>query len=106
MEISLKRNYGFELIFKAENVSVTEDIESRTYPNNEDGKVDYSKPPKRDVSTPAIEQIVSLLDDMIYYRVADFDSTNLIERLIDKLPKEAHDKFMMKAHNAYTEIND
>ena len=32
MEITVKRNYGFELIFEAENenVKVTEDIEERT----------------------------------------------------------------------------
>ena len=41
MEISLKRNFGFELIFKAENVNVCEDIEERIYGKTEDGKTDY-----------------------------------------------------------------
>ena len=41
MEITLKRNYGFELIFKAENVNVVEDIEERIYSKNADGKSDF-----------------------------------------------------------------
>jgi len=39
MNITLKRNYGFELIFEAENVRVTEDIEERIYSKTEDGKL-------------------------------------------------------------------
>lgn len=50
MEISLKRNYGFELIFKAENVNVVEDIEERIYALKDDGKSNYSVPPQRDIS--------------------------------------------------------
>lgn len=93
MEISLKRNYGFELIFKAENVNVCEDIEERIYGKTEDGKTDY-KNVKRDVKTDAIEKFVSVLDDMIYYREADFDSSELIKRLFEKLPQEVCDKLL------------
>lgn len=84
MEISLKRKYGFELIFKAENVNVCEDIEERSYGKTEDGKPDYANV-KRDVKTDVIEQFVSVLEDMIYYRKAEFDSSSLIERLFEKL---------------------
>lgn len=87
MEISIKRNYGFELIFKAENVNVCEDIEERIYGKTEDGKTDYTKV-KRDIDTGVLGQFVSVLDDMIYYREAEFDSSDLIERLFGKLPKE------------------
>lgn len=100
MEISLKRNYGFELIFKAENVNVCEDIEERIYGKTEDGKTDY-KNIKRDVKTDAIEQFVSVLDDMIYYRDADFDSSGLIERLFEKLPQDVCDKLIVKLKRDY-----
>jgi hypothetical protein len=100
MEISLKRNYGFELIFKAENVNVCEDIEDRIYSKTEDGKTDY-KNVKRDVKTDVIEQFVSVLDDMIYYREADFDSSSLIERLFEKLPQDVCDKLIVKLKRDY-----
>lgn len=86
MNIELKRNYGYELLIEADNVKISEDIEERIYPKREDGKIDFKAHPKRDIKTEAIEQIVNLLDDMIYYREANFDSSNLIEHLFDKLP--------------------
>ena len=101
MEISLKRNYGFELIFKAENVNVVEDIEDRIYGKTEDGKTDYKVPPKRDIQTHAIEQFVSVLDDMINYREAKYDSSDLIERLFEKLPNDKIDVLIKKLKRDY-----
>lgn len=102
MEITVKRNYGFELIFEAENenVKVTEDIEERTYGKNEDGTTNY-RDVKRDVKTGIIEQFVSALDDMIYYREADFDSSSLIERLFEKLPTEVANNLLVKLNRDY-----
>lgn len=88
MEISLKRSYGHFLVFKADNVNVEEDIETREYAKDENGKVDFKIPPKRDIDTNAIDQIVRLLDDMLYYRVAEYDSSDLITSLFEKLPTE------------------
>lgn len=101
MNITLKRNYGFELIFEAENVKVTEDIEDRIYSKTEDGKTDFKTPPKRDVKTDAIEQFVNVLDDMIYYRESEFDSSSLIERLFEKLPQEVANKLLVKLKRDY-----
>lgn len=88
MEITLKRNFGFELIFEAENVKITEDIESREYPKDENGKSIINLHPTRDVKTEAIDQFVSILCDMIYYREAEYNSSDLIERLFEKLPSD------------------
>lgn len=85
MEISLKRSYGHYLIFQFDNVRVEEDIESREYPKDENGKMIFNNP-KRDIQTDAIQQFVTVLDDMIYYREAEFDSSDLIEHLFTKLP--------------------
>ena len=101
MNITLKRNYGFELIFEAENVKVTEDIEERIYSKTEDGKTDYKIPPKRDIQTNAIEQFVSVLEDMIYYREAEFDSSSLIESLFEKLPQDTASKLLVKLKRNY-----
>lgn len=102
MEISLKRNYGFELIFKAENVNVVEDIEDRIYGKTEDGKTDFRNV-TRDVKTDVIEQFVSVLDDMISYREAKFDSSDLIERLFEKLPNDKIDLLITKLKRDYEE---
>lgn len=92
MEIQISAShYGYDLIFKAENVNVTEDIEERIYEKKEDGKPDFSKPPFRDISTSSINQIVSLLSDIMYHRKREFDSTDLIESLFDQLPEKECD---------------
>jgi hypothetical protein len=100
MNITLKRNCGFELTFEAENVRVIEDVEERIYGKTDDGKTDY-RDVKRDVKTDAIEQFVNILDDMIYYREAEFDSSGLIERLFEKLPQEAANKLLVKLKRDY-----
>ena len=87
MKITLKKHHGFDLVFEADNVKVTEDIESREYQTDENGKT-LLYGIKRDIKTEVIEQFVNFLDDMIYYREAEFDSTNLIERLFEKLPQD------------------
>ena len=101
MEISLKRNYGFEIIFKAENVNVVEDIEERIYFKTADGKTDFAIPPKRDIKDDAMEQVSRLLDDMAEYRQRDFDSSGTIERLFEKLPETARHDLLSKLVKSY-----
>jgi len=88
MEITLKKNHGYELTFKADNVHVVEDIEERTYTHGEHGKIDCTIPPTRDIKTEEIDKFTSILEDMIYYRKAAYDSSNLIKSLFEKLPYE------------------
>lgn len=101
MNITLKRSSGYELIFEAENVKISEDIESREYHKDENGKIDFKIPPKRDIKTDAVVQFVELLDDIIYFRVADFDSSSLIERLFEKLPSDVAVKLSKKIKIEY-----
>ena len=103
MNITLKRNHGYELIFEADNIRVVEDIEERTYEKDENGKLIINLNPKRDIKTDAIEQFVTVLDDMIYYRKAEFDSSDLIENLFEKLPSDKVQSLLTKLHNAYAE---
>jgi hypothetical protein len=107
MEISLNtRNYGYFLTIKADNVLIEEDIEQRTYFKTEDGKTDFKKAPIRDVSTDALDQFARLLDDMIHYREARFDSSDLIERLFEKLPKDKADELLKSLVKTYGEDED
>lgn len=101
MNITLKRNYGYELIFEADNIKVVEDIEERTYPKDESGKSIINLNPKRDIQTSAIEQFANVLQDMIYYRESDFDSSDLIKSLFDKLPSSKVQSLITELYNTY-----
>lgn len=101
MEIELKRNYGFELIFKMGNVTVSEDVEERIYPKKENGKSDFTKSPQRDISDNTIEQFVNVLDDLICYREREFDSSGLIKRLFEKLPETVASELYLKLKREY-----
>ena len=103
MEITLKVKgiYGYDLIFEAENVKISEDVEDRIYSKTEDGKIDFKTPPKRDFKTETLVQFSSLLEDMIHYREAEFDSRNLIERLFEKLPQEIADNLLTELKRMY-----
>ena len=96
MEILLKRNYGYTLIIKADNVNIEEDIEDRIYHKNSEGKSDFTRPPVRDIKTDSLELFTSVLDDMIYYRQAEFDSSSLIYSLFEKLPNNIKTELLTK----------
>lgn len=94
MEITLKTgNYGFDLIVKAENVNILEDIQERIWENN--------SIVRRDIKDEWVENIAQLMEDIIYYRVADFDSSSLIEQLFNKLPQETAEKLTDKLFKDY-----
>lgn len=103
MEISIKSRYGYELVFRAENVNVEEDIESCIYPKTEDGKTDFSKPPKRDIDTGVIDQFIVVMTDLMYYRVEKYDSCSMIESLFDKLPEDKIQDLLLKLNREYGE---
>ena len=69
--------------------------------NDENGKTIINLNPKRDIKTDALEQFVNVLEDMIYYREAEFDSSNLIERLFEKLPSNVAIKLAEKIKRYY-----
>jgi len=101
MNITLKAHSGYELIFEAENVRVTEDVEERTYTKGEDGKIDFKIPVKRDIQTAVLEQFVAVLDDLIYYRYDEFNSSPLIERLFTKLSEADAKKLITELNKEY-----
>lgn len=103
MEISLRKNHGFELTFKAENVNVCEDIEERQYPKDSTGKTIINLNPKRDIKTDVLQQFLRLLEDMIYYREAEFDSSELIKQLFEKLPTTKAQEVAKYLHSNYSE---
>ena len=94
MEIELKTsNYGIDLVVKAENVNISEDIEERVWENN--------RIVRRDVQDEWVKNIAQLMEDIIYYRVADFDSSELIEQLFNNLPQETAESLSEKLFKDY-----
>jgi len=100
MEITFSARSGYWLNVKAENVAIEEDVESRVYTKKE-GKIDYSVPVKRDVKTEALDTFARILDDMVYYREEPYDSSDLIERLVDKLPGGKVGELIRKLQNTH-----
>ena len=103
MEIKLDAShYGYHIIIEAENVKITEDIESRTYHKTEKGMTDWMRAPERDITDEALNQFTQLLEDIIYYRKKDYDSSSLIENLFSKLPQQVANELYVKL-NKYVE---
>ena len=89
MEIKLDAsNHSYTIIVVDDNVKINLDAESREYFKTPDGKIDFDKRPKRDIDKNILEQFTILLDELIYYREAEFDSSNLIQNLFEKLPED------------------
>jgi hypothetical protein len=88
MKIEISSRCGYEITYSTENVKATEDAESREYARKEDGNIDFTKNPKRDVSTDVISKFARITEDLIYYRDAPYDSQTLIECLFEKLPEQ------------------
>ena len=87
MEIKVESRHGFDLIIETDNVKIVEDIEERKYLKDENGNTKYTCP-ERDIKEEYLDEISKVLDDMIWYRVKPYDSSNLIYNLIEKLPEE------------------
>lgn len=101
MNIRVDKNYrGCDLIIEADNVKIVEDIEIRIYSKDENGKTIFSNP-KIDIDVDAIDQIVETLDNIIYYRKAEYDSSTLIESLFEKLPQSVAESLSKKMHEIY-----
>lgn len=104
MNIEFKKSfYGYDLIIGADNVKICEDVESREYQKDENGKVVGN--PKRDVCTSAMDMVSKTMEDMAYYRVEEFDSTSLIENLFKKLPEINRSSLIEKLNKEYQSEN-
>lgn len=103
MEIKIYNRYGYNLIVEDTNVKIEEDIEEIIYPKGEDGKTDYKARPTRDIKEEYLDMISVVLDDMVYYRKREYDSSELIGRLFDKLPPQVQSDLSTKLYKEYKE---
>lgn len=100
------RYYGTNVVVEAENVKIEEDISETIYGKKEDGKPDFMKRLGKDITNEAMKQYVALMDDIIYYREADYDTTDLIVKLFEKLPDNKQQELLKKLMRDYLEEED
>ena len=102
MEISIKNKFGAYLVIKADNVVIEEDIEKRVYQTDLNGKMILTGA-TTDIDEYWISVFERILDDMIEYRKADYDSSELIKRLFEKLPEDKANDFLAYLQKHYGE---
>lgn len=107
MTITVENKYfGTIVIVEAENVKIEEDISETIYGKKEDGKPDFMKRLGKDITNEAMKQFVALMDDIIYYREADYDTTDLIIKLFEKLPDDKRQELLKTLMKDYLEEED
>lgn len=102
MEISIKNKFGAYLVIKADNVVIEEDIEKRIYQKDVSGKMILTGA-TTDIDENWISTFEKVLDDMIEYRKADYDSSNLIKRLFEKIPDDKVNDLLTYLQKSYGE---
>ncbi len=102
MNIEIKSSYyGTELIVEDTNVKLEESISSTIYAKKEDGKTDFKKRLGNDIDDEWMAKMCQLTEDTAYYRQKEYDSTQLIEILFEKLPENIQEELAVKLHNDY-----
>jgi len=96
MTIEIKRN---ALIVEADNVRIEEAAFEPIYDKRLDGSKDFSKRLGEDVVDEVLNLLSVPLEDLIYYRKAEYDSLSLILSLYNKLPRD-------KAQDLYSILKD
>lgn len=101
MNIEVKQNHYYTtVIVTADNVNIAEDITKSFFKQDENGKQVFSH---RDIEDSALQQFSQVLEDLFYYRTADYDSTTMIEQAFAKLPEDSAKKLLDELNRNYGE---
>lgn len=84
-------HYSKMIIVKDTNVNIEFDVETREYGNNDRGQFACLK---RDVSDEGLDMLSLCLDNMVYDRIAEYDSRSLIKSLFEKLPEDVREDLL------------
>jgi hypothetical protein len=102
MNISVKKFYGScYLKIIAENVNIEEDLSEGIFEKDENGKLNFSKRIMTDITDGSMSEIISAVEDMVYYREREYNSENLINLLFDKLPNDIREKVLKQLNKEY-----
>lgn len=102
MEIKLKHSYSSTYLnVVADNVNIEECISEVQYGLKTDGKKDYSKRIGEDITNEGISMLVGVLDDAVYYRQADYDFSDLIRNMVNKMPQEQLESLIKELYKDY-----
>ncbi|MCB9019229.1 MAG: hypothetical protein H6546_02765 [Chitinophagales bacterium] len=86
MEISFNNSYySKDVKLSHGDTDITIDVGEREWEMMEDGEM---KCIMRDVSDEAMEKFTQMMAEMVYSRKREFDSSDLIETLFEKLPTD------------------
>jgi len=89
MQIELKNShFSHDLVIIDDNVKIVETVSESIYEIGEDGKKNFRKRLGEDIASKYLHDIFQVAEDMIYYRKKEYDSSSLIEQLIQKMPEE------------------
>lgn len=104
MELEIKKQYSTAyLIVKDTNVHIEEDVSETFYHVGEDGKTDFSKRLRSDITDDAMKKVLTFAEDLIYYRESNYDSSALIEQCFYKLPQETAVNLIKKLTKEYVD---
>ena len=107
MEINIKCSYGsIDVIIEAENVKIDERISESIYALKEDGRKDFNSRIGEDVTDAYMDKFIRLTNEIAYYRKKDYDSTDLIETLFDKMPQEKAELLFKSLNDKYEFLPD
>lgn len=102
MNISVKKFYGScYLKIIAENVNIEEDLSEGIFEKDENGKLNFSKRIMTDITNDSMSEIISAVEDVVYYREREYNSENLINLLFDKLPDDIREKVLKQLNKEY-----
>lgn len=83
MEIKVdSSSFSYDVIVKDTNVLIEFDATEREWIKDENGKAIRCT---NDISDEALNMFTAVTEDLIYYRQKEYDSSNLIIQLFDKL---------------------
>lgn len=102
MEIKVESSYTqTTIVFIADNVKVHECISEGIYAKKEDNKLDYSRRLGKDITDEYMRMFITLMDDIVYYREKEYDSSDLIVNLFSKLPESCQKRLIIELSEEY-----
>ncbi len=95
------RHYGLIFTLESNGTTFQEDVETRKYKLDKEGKISLNSPVIRDIDVDFTNQIVRLLEDIMYYKSNEYDSSDLITALFENLPSEVAEKLSEDLYSIY-----
>lgn len=105
MELILESRYGYDLKVVIDNTKVETDVTHLEWNKDDEGKLKNVR--FREPNDEVTNQVVSLLEDIAYYRTSDIQHTdNLIVELFNKKSELDRKNLLMILNNTFGEEDE